>query len=171
MFELKDIAGIGRLKIRFKNPSKRKISIIPTLHYIVFKTDDGYDSLCLELIQSSFGEREEDAIKGLAEVSGFLLNELLKSEKDGEKQLLDLVSSGDVEEYWKMYRRVNFELGLNGISTDMTEKLLNRIEKLKKDIASLEKIKDILLFKKNNIDKSNDIEVIKEDYERYGQAS
>jgi len=65
MDDLKNVVGIGRLKISPTTISKN-IPIIPTLHFMVIKHEDIYESVCLELILSSVGVNESESIHNLS---------------------------------------------------------------------------------------------------------
>lgn len=161
------VVGIGRLKITPSNLNKNNI-VIPTLHFLVIKGEDGFDSICLELILSSFGKTENEAVNNLVSYTNTYITEMVNMGESGIEQILESVEDSSMEKYWQLYRKINFKLGTRGISTEITDKLRNEIKFLRKRLTELEDLRDLLLLS-NKIGMNDKISYeIDEEYEKVG---
>lgn len=159
------VAGIGRIKITPRDINTSDI-IIPTLHFLVAKSDDGYDSTCLELALSSYGKTENESIDNLMSYINTYITELMNMGEDGKNQIIEAVDNNSMEYYWQIYRKINFKLGMKGISTELTDKLLNEITFLKRRLEYLEKIRALLILGDKPTENRGRTYKIEEEYER-----
>lgn len=159
------VAGIGRIKITPRDVKTSDI-IIPTLHFLVAESDDGYDSTCLELALSSYGKTESESIDNLMSYINTYITELMNMGEDGRKQIIETVEDNSMENYWQIYRKINFKLGMKGISTEITDKLLNEITFIKKRLEYLEKVRALLILGGNPTESKGKTYKVEEEYER-----
>lgn len=164
MYSENDIYGIGKICVNIQGLKQNNI-VIPSLHFLVFKSENGYESFCLELQLSSFSSDDNMSVSQLSsQVSFFLKKIFSESAENAGKQIMDLVSD-DISDYWRMYRRTAFKLGLSGFETDSNRILFGEIESLKKRIAFLETIKDNILYNAKNDKKCTENIETKNEYE------
>ncbi|HOV14819.1 MAG TPA: hypothetical protein PK771_11075, partial [Spirochaetota bacterium] len=117
-------------------------------------------------ILSSVGVNESESIHNLSNLINTSLKNLLNN-VDYKKQIMETVSSNFMEKYWQKYRAVNFELGFSGISTEITDTLINEIKLLKDRINELEALKELLSRKQSKHQKiSLDFSVTQEEYKQ-----
>ncbi len=128
------IYGIGRIAI--ETPSKKKPVVLPTLHFMVFEYDNGFEAYCLELNLSSvvIGKSDENAISELNIQISEVLNDIFINDDNYSETLLNIISDNSNYEYWTAYRQVSFKLGLSGVNTDISGKLLSQINDLKDEV-------------------------------------
>lgn len=147
LYDKKDVAGIGRFYVNIKGLKEKNI-VIPSLHFIVFKTQTGFECFCLEFQLSSFSSNDELSISQLStQISEYIRELFSQPVEDAIQQIYDRIDD-NINDYWSIYRNMTFKLGFSGIETDSNKVLIKEIEALKKRIAILEAIKD-LEYKQN----------------------
>ncbi|OHD06005.1 MAG: hypothetical protein A2086_06000 [Spirochaetes bacterium GWD1_27_9] len=135
------VYGIGKMII--ENIHKSTPILLPSLHFMVFQYDDGFEAYCLELNLSSFGSEDKIAVNDLSlQISDFIENIFSKGEK-AKDILLNVVSDTTNSEYWAEYRKISFSLGLSGVSTDITTKLIEQMRELKNTISYYESLLEL----------------------------
>ncbi len=115
-------------KITFKTAGRWSI---PHLHFMINQADDGvYEAICIELQHFNSGKTIEESVKNMAlHLLDFLSNNI-QNESDIDK-LIDCVDTNDMDDYWKQYRVIDFNLAKLGkdINSSLEEKLKKDIEK------------------------------------------
>jgi len=137
----RNIYGIGKMII--ENIHKFEPILLPSLHFMVFQYDDGFEAYCLEFNLSSFGSEDKIAINDLSlQISNFIESIFNKGEKLKDI-LLNVVSDTTNSEYWAEYRKISFSLGLSGVSTDIATKLIEQVRELKDKISYYESLLEL----------------------------
>ena len=166
----KNISGVGRIFIQtlFKDASY----FFPKFHFLLFKDDTSdnsecFSALCIELNFLHFDKSTEQAISGLEALCRqqieILLDENMQKNLNVESMVSELSNNGN-EQYWEIYREVNFRNALKQKKTadqpelvfeviqqsrvfykgllDFNQKLISE-DKTSKDVSKT-KIKDML---------------------------
>jgi len=94
---------------------------IPHTHFIVNKTASGlFEATNLELILDSVGSSVEESAQLLARLTANYIMEIMMKRR-GHDELLEVVDTGVMEDYWREYRKM--EVKLSKTKRDMSHNL------------------------------------------------
>jgi hypothetical protein len=83
---------------------------IPHTHFIVNKTASGlFEATNLELILDSAGDSVAEAAETLARLTASYIMEIMMKRR-GHDELVEVVDTGVMEDYWREYRKIEVEL-------------------------------------------------------------
>jgi len=83
---------------------------IPHTHFIVNKTASGlFEATNLELILDSVGSSVEESAETLARLTANYIMEIMMK-RGGHDELVDVVDTGVMEDYWREYRKIEVKL-------------------------------------------------------------
>ncbi|MDR0877643.1 MAG: hypothetical protein LBN21_06290 [Treponema sp.] len=137
-----EVTGIGKLKVFPKSSFPYEI---PMLSFLVVKINsDAYVSTCIQLQVDGYGEDPEKAREDMRENCIEFLHENFSNPKAREKcwENLHTLFAGSSQELWVAYRTVQLDLAEQGVSTDITSFLIDRIADLEQQIAVLKAVKE-----------------------------
>jgi len=141
----KNFIGIG--KVGFETNKEWNI---PNLHFMVDKTASGnFEATLLEFGLISWSETEESAIKSLVRQAHSHI--LTVTEKSGFDELIKSVDDHVMDDYWRLYRKIEFSLARNG--KDLSHKLDNQIVQAIKEMLSEETKNTIREIAKDDAEK------------------
>jgi hypothetical protein len=141
-----DVVGIGKIKIF---PSNALPYEIPMLSFLVVKEQENvYSSICIHLHIDGDGASPEEARENMKDnILDFLSENFKDNRSEGpawvylnELFLIDDVS----KELWNAYRTSQIKYSQDGIKTDITADLLDKIEKLENQLNRLKTVKEKL---------------------------
>jgi len=133
--EDKNFIGIGKMVFE-----KNKEWNIPHLHFLVDKTASGnFEATLLEFGLISWSETEEAAIKSLVRQTHSHI--LMVIEKSGFDGLIRNVDDHVMDDYWRLYRKIEFTMARSG--KDLSHKLDNQIVRAIKEML-MEDTKNII---------------------------
>jgi hypothetical protein len=137
-----EVIGIGKLKIFPTNAFPYEI---PILSFMVIKTDsDSYVSTCIQLQLDGYGENPDRAKENMKENCANFLRENFTDPRAREKcwdNLQELFAMSP-QELWRPYRRIQLDLAEQGVSTDITSVLIDRIADLERQVAVVKAVKE-----------------------------
>ena len=141
-----DVVGIGKLKVF---PSNTLPYEIPMLSFLVVQEQENtYSSICMHLHIDGDGASPEEARENMKDhILDFLQENFKGNRAEGPAwdHLNELFQIDDTtRELWNAYRTSQIKYSQNGIQTDITAELLDRIEKYKNQINRLMTIKEKL---------------------------
>lgn len=129
------VVGIGKIKVFFTENFPHEI---PTLSFIVAKTDDGrFVASCIQLVTDGEGASEEEAINRMEENCRSYLDSIFSDDKIKPWDELRDLFSEPMEEYWSAYRSMQVNFAERGISTSIQSALEEKIKQLNSEIAAL----------------------------------
>jgi hypothetical protein len=83
---------------------------IPHSHFIVNRTASGlFEATNLELVLDSVGDSLEEAARTLARLTASYVMEIMLKRR-GHDELLEVVNTNVMEDYWKEYRKIEVDL-------------------------------------------------------------
>lgn len=133
------VIGIGKIKVF---PSDDFPYVIPTLHFVVAKTEQGeYTASCMQLLQDGAGSNEHEAVARLNLHCKVFLEGMFQhlAPEDAWEQLHELMESDCAKGYWDAYN--NFQLNFAERGIDLkggTAKLYQeRLRELEEQIEIL----------------------------------
>jgi hypothetical protein len=141
-----DVVGIGKIKIF---PSNHLPYEVPMLSFLVVKEQENiYSSICIHLRIDGDGASSEEARENMKDhIIEFLYANFKEERAEGpawehlkELFLLDETT----REFWDAYRTAQIRYSQNGIQTDITSELLDRIERLENQLNKLRTVKEKL---------------------------
>jgi hypothetical protein len=141
-----EVVGIGKIKVF---PSNKLPYEIPMLSFLVIKEGENvFTSACIHLHIDGDGVSPEEARENMKDhILEFLHTNFADKRPDGpawdhlkELFLLDEQNS----ELWNAYRTLQVKFAQDGIHTDITSELLDRIEYLQNQINKLNMVKEKL---------------------------
>jgi hypothetical protein len=141
-----EVVGIGKLKVF---PSNNLPYEIPMLSFLVVKEQENiYSSICIHLHIDGDGSSPEEAREVMKDhILDFLQENFTKERAQGlawdhlkNLFLLDTTT----HELWDAYRTLQVQFSQDGIQTDITAELLDRIEYLQNQINKLNTVKEKL---------------------------
>ena len=104
--ENKNFIAIG--KIVFETPGFSWN--IPHTHFIVSKTPSGnYEATNLQFILDSVGSSVKEAAETLARLTAHYVMDIMIKRR-GHDELSEVVDTGDMEDYWREFRKIEVEL-------------------------------------------------------------
>jgi hypothetical protein len=141
-----EVVGIGKLKVF---PSNNLPYEIPMLSFLVVKERDNvYSSICIHLHIDGDGSSPEEARESMKDhILDFLYENFTKERAQGAAwdYLKELFLLDDTNrELWDAYRTLQVQFSQDGIQTDITAELLDRIEYLQNQINKLNTVKEKL---------------------------
>jgi hypothetical protein len=144
-----EVVGIGKIKIF---PSNSRPYEIPMLSFLVVKERENvYTSICIHLRIDGDGASPEEARENMKEhILDFLHGNFTEERAQGPAwdYLKELFLLDDTtRELWDAYRALQVKFSQDGIKTDITAELLDRIKGLQDQIDKLNAVKELL---KNN---------------------
>jgi hypothetical protein len=102
----KNFIAVG--KIEFETPGFSWN--IPHTHFLVNKTASGlYEATNLELILDSVGSSVKESAELLARLTAHYIMEIMMKRR-GHDELIEVVDTGVMEDYWREYRKIEVEL-------------------------------------------------------------
>ncbi|MFI3256834.1 MAG: hypothetical protein R3Y36_00875 [Spirochaetales bacterium] len=116
------VCGIG--KVIFE--SVEQDFNIPHFHFISYKSDDGFTTLCLEVGIHITENELEKTIKKMLNDCLVYINSSFTSKEDLDK-LADIVSTNDFEDFWALYRKS--EVYLAKEKQDLSSKFIQSIKR------------------------------------------
>ena len=139
-----NVVGIGKLKVF---PSNALPYEIPMLSFLVVKEqENAYSSICIHLHIDGDGASPEEARENMKDhILDFLYENFRGNRAEGPAwdHLNELFQIDDAaHELWNAYRTSQIKYSQNGIQTDITSELLDRIEKLQNQINRLMTVKE-----------------------------
>jgi len=140
------VVGIGKLKVF---PSNTFPYEIPMLSFLVVQEQENvYSSICMHLHIDGDGASPEEARENMKDhILEFLFENFKENRAEGPAwdHLNDLFQIDDTtRELWNAYRTSQIKYSQNGVQTDITSELLDRIEKLQNQINRLMTVKEKL---------------------------
>jgi hypothetical protein len=119
------------------------------LSFLVIKEGEGvYSSVCIHLRIDGDGSSPEEARENMKDhILDFLQENFTKERARGPAwaYLKDLFLLDDItHELWDAYRTLQVKFSQDGINTDITAELLNRIQALQDQIDKLNSVKEQL---------------------------
>jgi hypothetical protein len=141
-----EVVGIGKIKVF---PSNRLPYEIPMLSFLVVKEQENvYSSSCIHLRIDGDGASPEEARENMKDhILDFLHENFTKERAQGPAwdHLKELFLLDDTtHELWDAYRTLQLKFSRDGIQTDITAELLDRIENLQNQIKKLNAVKERL---------------------------
>lgn len=141
-----EVVGIGKIKVF---PSNNLPYEIPMLSFLVVKEQENvYSSICIHLHIDGDGASPEAARENMKDhILDFLHENFTKERANGLAwdHLKDLFLLDDAtKELWDAYRTLQVKFAQDGIKTDITSELLDRIEYLHNQINKLNTVKEKL---------------------------
>jgi hypothetical protein len=141
-----EVVGIGKIKVF---PSNNLPYEIPMLSFLVVKEQENvYSSICIHLHIDGDGSSPEEARENMKDhILDFLQENFTKERAQGPAwdHLKDLfLLDGTTGELWDAYRTLQVKFSQDGIQTDITAELLDRIEYLQNQINRLNTVKEKL---------------------------
>jgi hypothetical protein len=141
-----EVVGIGKIKVF---PSNRLPYEIPMLSFLVVKEQENvYSSICIHLRIDGDGASPEEARENMKDhILDFLHENFTKKREQGPAwdHLKDLFLLDDTtRELWNAYRALQVQFAQDGIQTDITADLLDKIENLQNQINKLNTVKEKL---------------------------
>jgi hypothetical protein len=138
------VVGIGKLKVF---PSNKLPFEIPMLSFLVVHEQvNTYTAICMHLHIDGDGASPEEARENMKDHIIEFLYDNFKGEraKDAAWDYLNELFQIDdySRELWNAYRTCQVRYSQNGIQTDITSELLDRIENLKNQISRLMTVKE-----------------------------
>jgi len=138
------VVGIGKLKVF---PSYNFPYEIPMLSFLVVQEQENtYSSICMHLHIDGDGSSPEEARENMKDHILEFLDENFKDNRaDGPAwdHLNELFQIDDTTcDLWNAYRTSQIKCSQNGIQTDITAELLDKIEKLQNQINRLTNVKE-----------------------------
>ncbi len=117
---LDDVTGLGREGYTFFQNSERVE--LPKVHYIFYKEkgEEGVSVLCIELGLFTWGKEQKEAQKNISvlcknHIKNVLFGEYNKTVGgDMLESLLHKLKSVKADNYWEIYRLINFRTALRG---------------------------------------------------------
>jgi hypothetical protein len=141
-----EVVGIGKIKVF---PSNNLPYEIPMLSFLVVKERNNvYSSICIHLHIDGDGGSPEEARENMKDhILDFLYVNFTKERAQGPawdylKELFLLDNTN--QELWDAYRTLQVQFSQDGIQTDITAELLDRIEYLQNQINKLNTVKEKL---------------------------
>ena len=129
------VVGIGKVKVFFTESFPHEI---PTLSFLVSKTDDGrFVASCIQLVTDGEGESEKEAIGNMERHCRNYLDKLFSDKKINPWDELQELFSEPMEEYWAAYRQMQVNFAEKGISTSIQKSLEEKIVQLYSEIDAL----------------------------------
>jgi hypothetical protein len=140
------VVGIGKIKVF---PSNSFPYEIPMLSFLVVKEEENvYTSICIHLRIDGDGASPEEARENMKDhILDFLHENFTKDRAQGPAwdHLKNLFLQDDAaKELWDAYRTLQVKFSQDGIKTDITADLLDRIEYLQNQIKKLNIVKEKL---------------------------
>jgi len=140
------VVGIGKLKVF---PSNTFPYEIPMLSFLVVQEQENtYSSICMHLHIDGDGASPEEARENMKDhILEFLYENFKENRAEGPAwdHLNELFQiDNTTRELWNAYRTSQIRYSQNGIQTDITAELLDRIEKLQNQISRLMTVKEKL---------------------------
>jgi len=140
------VVGIGKLKVF---PSNTFPYEIPMLSFLVVQEQENvYSSICMHLHIDGDGASPEEARENMKDhILEFLFENFKENRAEGPAwdHLNELFQIDDTtRELWNAYRTSQIKYSQNGVQTDITAELLDRIEKLQNQINRLMTVKEKL---------------------------
>jgi hypothetical protein len=141
-----EVVGIGKIKAF---PSNNLPYEIPMLSFLVVKERENvYSSICIHLCIDGDGSSPEEARENMKDhILDFLRENFTEDRAQGPAwdHLNKLFLLNDVtRELWDAYRTLQVKFSQDGIQTDITSELLDRIEYLQNQIDKLNAVKEKL---------------------------
>jgi len=138
------VVGIGKLKVF---PSNKLPFEIPMLSFLVIHEQaNTYTAICMHLHIDGDGASPEEARENMKDHVIEFLYDNFKGEraKDAAWDYLNELFQIDdySHELWNAYRTSQVKCSKEGIHTDVTSELLDRIEKLENQINKLRNVKE-----------------------------
>jgi hypothetical protein len=141
-----EVVGIGKIKVF---PSNNLPYEIPMLSFLVVKEQENvYSSICIHLHIDGDGASPEEARENMKDhILDFLHTNFTKERAKGAawdylKKLFLLDET--TQELWDAYRTLQVKFSQDGIQTDITAEMLDRIENLQNQINKLNTVKEKL---------------------------
>jgi hypothetical protein len=139
-----EVVGIGKIKVF---PSNNLPYEIPMLSFLVVREQENvYSSICIHLHIDGDGASPEEARENMKDHILDFLHENFAGERaqgpawDHLKELFLLDDT--TRELWDAYRTLQVQFSQDGIRTDITAELLDRIADLQSQIAKLHAVKE-----------------------------
>ena len=141
-----EVVGIGKIKVF---PSNNLPYEIPMLSFLVVKeAENTYSSICIHLRIDGDGSSPEEARENMKDhILDFLQVNFTEERAQGPAwdHLKELFLLDDTtRELWDAYRTLQVQFSQDGIKTDITAELLDRIENLQNQINKLVMVKEKL---------------------------
>jgi hypothetical protein len=141
-----EVVGIGKIKVF---PSNNLPYEIPMLSFLVVKEQENvYSSICIHLHIDGDGSSPEEARENMKDhILDFLQENFTEERAQGPAwdHLKELFLLDDTTgELWDAYRTLQVKFSQDGIQTDITAELLDRIEYLQNQINKLNTVKEKL---------------------------
>ncbi len=141
-----EVVGIGKIKIF---PSNNLPYEIPMLSFLVVKEQENvYSSICIHLRIDGDGASPEEARENMKDhILDFLQINFTGERAQGPawEHLKELfLLDNTTHELWDAYRTLQVKFSQDGINTDITADLLERIENLQNQINKLVTVKEKL---------------------------
>jgi hypothetical protein len=141
-----EVVGIGKIKVF---PSNNLPYEIPMLSFLVVKEGENmYSSICIHLRIDGDGSSPEEARENMKDhILDFLQVNFTEERAQGPAwdHLKELFLLDDTTcELWDAYRTLQVQFSQDGIKTDITAELLDRIENLQNQINKLVTVKEKL---------------------------
>ncbi|MDR2182075.1 MAG: hypothetical protein LBN92_05280 [Treponema sp.] len=136
----KKFVGIGKFLFDTINAEWN----IPHLHFLINKSDDAnFEATNLEFGLVAAGDNAEKAMQRLASLVHFHITSVM-AEGNGYKEFIDIVNSRAMDDYWRMYRVIDFTLGEKG--EDLSHEIEKRITRAIQEMFS-KQVKDAIIQK------------------------
>ncbi|MHC6204713.1 hypothetical protein ACYULU_16155 [Breznakiellaceae bacterium SP9] len=141
-----EVVGIGKIKVF---PSNNLPFEIPMLSFLVVKEQEGiFSSICIHLHIDGDGSSPEEARETMKDhILEFLYANFsgARSQDLAWNHIRDLfLLDKNSSELWDAYRSLHVTFSEDGIKTDITSELLDRIEILQNQINKLHTVKEKL---------------------------
>ncbi|GHV43062.1 hypothetical protein AGMMS49546_23570 [Spirochaetia bacterium] len=136
----KNFVGVGKFLFDTTNVEWN----IPHLHFLVDKTESGvFEATNLEFGLVASGETQESATQRLAGLIHFHIVSVM-TDGHGYKEFIETVNSNAMDEYWTVYRVIDFSLGEKGkdLSHEIEKRITRSIQKMFN-----QQVKDIIIQK------------------------
>jgi hypothetical protein len=137
-----EVIGIGKLKVFPTNAFPYEI---PMLSFLVIKTDpDSYVSTCIQLHVDGYGENPDKAKEDMKENCIAFLHDNFNNPRAKDKCWVNLhgLFTDSPQDLWEAYRNIQLDLAEQGVSTDITSFLIDRIADLEQQVVFLKAVKE-----------------------------
>jgi len=160
-----NVVGIGKVKIPKTQEFNHEIQLLSFLD--IRESETSFISTCIHLRIDGYGKTIEEAEEDMVENIYYFLceNFTILSIEDAWKNLSNLYKSDEwTNALWDAYHEFQIQLSINGIPTDNTAALLNRLKQLEERIKELETQVKNEEQEKDRIGLSRDIRKLARDF-------
>jgi len=118
-----EFVGIGKIMMNTDAESWN----MPHLHFLVYKNEEYFESICLDFGLVSGGETQEEAAERIVIHTENYIEAVMRS--GGFKEFEDMAINGALDDYWGIYRHIEFRLARNkrDLSHEIERVILKKI--------------------------------------------